>query len=216
MARNPGRHAAHWLVLSMTLGMTACGTAPPPNDVSPGMALQDEQEFLARQAALRGASPPPLLDPVDTPSLYADAAVPDETEVTRGADPIAALAGAAIAEADAAGSPMLAPAAALPTPAGRAPAMAADGRPDATQRVMDFARATGHPVGERHYPRSPFGQGRHEANCATFTSADLAQDWFLSNGGPERDRRALDPDGDGYACGWRPDALRLAAAAPAP
>ena len=33
------------------------------------------------------------------------------------------------------------------------------------------------------------------------------------NGGPERDRNALDPDGDGYACGWDPSVYRAAAAA---
>jgi hypothetical protein len=32
----------------------------------------------------------------------------------------------------------------------------------------------------------------------------------LSNGGPERDRLGLDPDGDGFACYWDPTPFRLA------
>jgi len=76
--------------------------------------------------------------------------------------------------------------------------------------IVDFALSTTHRVGEPRYTRSPFGQGRHEANCRGFRSPDLAQEWFLANGGPTRDRRALDPDGDGFACDWNPDIYRAA------
>jgi len=53
-------------------------------------------------------------------------------------------------------------------------------------------------------------QGRHDANCRAFRSPDLAQEWFLANRGPGRDRRALDPDGDGFACDWNPEVYRAA------
>lgn len=77
--------------------------------------------------------------------------------------------------------------------------------------VIAYALSTTHDVGEGRYSRSPFGQGRHEANCRAFRSPDLAQEWFLANGGPSRDRRALDPDGDGFACAWNPEIYRVAA-----
>jgi hypothetical protein len=32
----------------------------------------------------------------------------------------------------------------------------------------------------------------------------------LANGGPERDKEGLDPDGDGFACGWDPRPFRSA------
>ena len=37
-----------------------------------------------------------------------------------------------------------------------------------------------------------------------------AQQAFLEAGGPERDRKGLDPDGDGYACAWDPTPFRAA------
>ena len=32
---------------------------------------------------------------------------------------------------------------------------------------------------------------------------------FLEAGGPKRDRKGLDPDGDGFACAWDPRPFRL-------
>ncbi|PWK61155.1 hypothetical protein [Roseicyclus mahoneyensis] len=79
--------------------------------------------------------------------------------------------------------------------------------------IIDYALATSHPVGERRYNRRPISEERHQRACIAFRSADLAQEWFLQNGGPGRDRQGLDPDGDGYACGWNPGMFRSAAAA---
>jgi hypothetical protein len=84
---------------------------------------------------------------------------------------------------------------------------------DLGANVIDFALATTHPVGERRFQRRPISQERHQRNCRGFRAADLAQEWFLQNGGPTRDRQGLDPDGDGYACGWDPAVYRAAAAA---
>ncbi|MBF9036866.1 hypothetical protein HKCCE2091_21750, partial [Rhodobacterales bacterium HKCCE2091] len=76
--------------------------------------------------------------------------------------------------------------------------------------IIEFALATSHPVGQQMYRRSAIGRGRAEQNCLTYQSDDLAQQAFLSAGGPERDRHGLDPDGDGYACGWNPAIYRSA------
>lgn len=87
-------------------------------------------------------------------------------------------------------------------------------RPGATgPNIIEYALTTTNPVGNQIYRRSPFRLGRHERNCLAYRSDDLAQEAFLSMGGPERDRQALDPDGDGYACGWDPSVYRNAAAA---
>lgn len=87
-------------------------------------------------------------------------------------------------------------------------------RPGATgPNIIEYALTTSNPVGNQVFRRSPFGQGRHERNCLAYRSDDLAQEAFLSMGGPQRDRQALDPDGDGYACGWDPTVYRDAAAA---
>lgn len=79
--------------------------------------------------------------------------------------------------------------------------------------IVQYALSTTHPAGTRVYSRSGFNaQSRYQRNCAKFPSAEAAQMEFLSTGGPKRDRKGLDPDGDGYACGWDPAPFRKAVA----
>ncbi|MCI5111915.1 MAG: hypothetical protein MRY75_15300 [Marivita sp.] len=78
-----------------------------------------------------------------------------------------------------------------------------------TPNIVAYALQTNNPKGAPIYRRSAFAtENRHLRNCAAFASADLAQEEFLANGGPERDRQNLDPDGDGFACGWDPAPFR--------
>lgn len=80
--------------------------------------------------------------------------------------------------------------------------------------IVEYALSTSHPRGRSIYNRIGFNlQARHRRNCAKYPSPDLAQEEFLAKGGPERDRLALDPDGDGYACSWDPAPFRAARAA---
>lgn len=78
--------------------------------------------------------------------------------------------------------------------------------------VVAFALETSHPVGQQIYRRSGRQSTREDLliRCAAFVSNDAAQRAFLEQGGPERDRRRLDPDGDGYACLWDPTPFRAA------
>lgn len=76
--------------------------------------------------------------------------------------------------------------------------------------IVAFALSTSHPVGAQMYKRSGLKLKSPEAACAGYTSADQAQEEFLASGGPDRDRKGLDPDGDGYACGWNPAPFRAA------
>ena len=78
--------------------------------------------------------------------------------------------------------------------------------------IVAFALSTNHPAGTRVYARAGLnGAARAERNCRDYASPDLAQIDFLERGGPKRDGRGLDPDGDGYACGWDPSPFRKAA-----
>jgi hypothetical protein len=70
-----------------------------------------------------------------------------------------------------------------------------------------FAQQTTHSVGQRRYARSPMAFASRGA-CRRFATADDAQRFFLANGGPARDPHGLDPDGDGFACGWNPEPFR--------
>ncbi len=78
--------------------------------------------------------------------------------------------------------------------------------------IVDYALSTSNPRGTRVYSRSGFnGAAKAARNCDRFSSPDQAQSEFLSQGGPQKDRKGLDPDGDGYACSWDPGPFRRAA-----
>lgn len=90
--------------------------------------------------------------------------------------------------------------------------------PPIIPRVAAFAIRTSHAPGDRQWRRNPFRRN-NASDCAMFESRDLAQDAFLRDGGPERDPMGLDPDGDGFVCGFDPSGYRSDAAgasAPAP
>lgn len=75
--------------------------------------------------------------------------------------------------------------------------------------IVEYALRTTNPVGAALYKRSILStESGHQRACARYTSADLAQEDFLASGGPERDRKGLDPDGDGFACSWDPAPFR--------
>lgn len=82
----------------------------------------------------------------------------------------------------------------------------ADGGPN----IVEFAISTTNGVGEQLYSRSAIRLMSPEAACARYQSPDLAQEAFLKSGGPQRDPKGLDPDGDGFACAWDPRPFRTA------
>ncbi|MFY0622118.1 MAG: hypothetical protein JXQ89_10515 [Pelagimonas sp.] len=87
------------------------------------------------------------------------------------------------------------------------PTRPGSGRPN----IVAFALQTSNPVGTPLYKRSTFrAEAKYAKACAGFASADLAQEEFLAQGGPQKDRKGMDPDGDGFACTWSPAAFRAA------
>lgn len=74
--------------------------------------------------------------------------------------------------------------------------------------LAKYALSQNNPVGQKAYSRSILSGRRAEKKCALYASADDAQLDFLRSGGPQSDRRGIDPDGDGYACGWSPVVFR--------
>lgn len=82
---------------------------------------------------------------------------------------------------------------------------------DTGPNIVQYALDAPNRRGQEWYSRSLLStQGRFERNCASYRSPDEAQRDFLSRGGPERDPRGIDPDGDGFACGWDPAPFRAA------
>jgi hypothetical protein len=78
--------------------------------------------------------------------------------------------------------------------------------------VVAYALQSNHAVGTKLYTRIGFNKAsRAERACAQYNDPNEAQVAFLAAGGPDKDRNGLDPDGDGYACGWSPEPFRRAA-----
>jgi hypothetical protein len=207
----------------LLLLLGACTSTP--NDAGIGFGGFDgrAQERAAQQAALRGTPATTTLPPSQTESsditAVADAAIA-ASEAAPVAPPtagnaafsdeqdFAAVSARETIESDAERRQRMieqrveiAPTA-LPTRTG------ASG-----PNIIEYAVSTTHPVGQQVYRRSRLLAGRSERNCQSYRSDNLAQEAFLRLGGPERDRQSLDPDGDGYACGWDPTVFRNAAQA---
>lgn len=83
---------------------------------------------------------------------------------------------------------------------------------DGAPNIVAYALQTNNRLGESVYRRSGNTSAEGLArNCAKYGSSDLAQEAFLASGGPEKDPKRLDPDGDGFACYWDPTPFRQVA-----
>lgn len=71
--------------------------------------------------------------------------------------------------------------------------------------IVEYALSAPNVKGQEWYSRSILsGENRFQRNCAAYATPDDAQRDFMARGGPDRDRLGIDPDGDGFACGWDP------------
>ncbi|MEP5153163.1 hypothetical protein [Planktotalea sp.] len=82
---------------------------------------------------------------------------------------------------------------------------------NAGPNIVAFALSTTNARGQRVHQRNGFNaQNKFQKNCSGFASQDQAQQAFLADGGPVKDRKGMDPDGDGFACYWDPAPFRNA------
>lgn len=190
---------------------------PPPIIELPGGA----SEPLESVSAGGGGLDPSVLDAVDrvdppmTSEAEGAAAVFAPVPPVAPATPMPIV----LASAEAAQVPLVP--AAQPTADGFAAdgnyvqvsASALPARPEGgTVNVVAYALGTTNAVGQPVYRRGGgFSKAKFERACADYRSGDAAQTAFMIAGGPERDRLGLDPDGDGFACGWNPAPFRAAA-----
>jgi len=87
-----------------------------------------------------------------------------------------------------------------------------DRQGDTGPNIVRYALQAPNDLGETVFTRAGLsGEGRFVRNCAKYRTPDDAQRDFLTRGGPQRDRLGIDPDGDGFACGWDPQAFRAIA-----
>lgn len=116
------------------------------------------------------------------------------------ADPLAAVPMAPIPMTPA---PMAAPVASVPVQ--NLPTRAGN-----SANIVQYALTTTNGVGQSMYDRPSLTMRNPEKACGAFSSPDQAQAAFLDAGGPQKDRKGLDPDGDGFACAWDPTRFRKA------
>ena len=73
-----------------------------------------------------------------------------------------------------------------------------------TSVIVQYAINAQNRLGQSVYARTGLSLSSHERACSRYSSPEAAQEAFLKSGGPQRDPKNLDPDGDGFACRWDP------------
>lgn len=171
-------------VTSQPVGGVIGATPPVPAPAAGGFSTERLGAAIDRASGQSAAVP---VTPVPQPGAPAFGA------------PMATIAGTA------------APAAVAPvTPVAPAASAVQPTRSSSGPNIVEYAIRTTNAVGTPIYSRSSLLLRDPQKACAAFASADLAQTAFLEAGGPDRDRKGLDPDGDGFACSWDPSPFRRA------
>ncbi|MEZ7814020.1 MAG: hypothetical protein ACI9O0_000067 [Paracoccaceae bacterium] len=81
---------------------------------------------------------------------------------------------------------------------------------DGLDPVARYALKTTHDMGQALYPRGAVALLDRVIACDIYVGPEEAQLAFLTAGGPQKDPRGLDGDGDGFACTWDPRPYRMA------
>ncbi|NDW44827.1 hypothetical protein [Ruegeria sp. PrR005] len=177
---------------------TATAYAPQPTDTAEDIA-RETAAALAAANANSGVAPVEASPSNPAPDLISSPSISDEQDFQAVASRQTIQSDAERIAQNRANYQVIAPTA--------LPERTSDGTPN----VVQYALSTSHPKGTQMYSRSGFNlAAKAQRNCAGFASPDQAQAEFLANGGPQRDRKGLDPDGDGYACAWDPAPFRRA------
>ncbi len=158
-------------------------------DTPPSQTALDENRTMGVQAG-PGNAPPPILNNPGISDEQDFSAVASRETIQSDKDRLAA---------NAANYEVIQPTA-VPTREG-----------DAGPNIVEYAINAPNVKGQEWYSRFRLsGANRAARNCADYTSADEAQRDFLRRGGPDKDPRGIDPDGDGFACAWDPAPFKLA------
>jgi hypothetical protein len=226
-----------WTVLAV-VAVAGCAQPPVP-DSAAGVGFGSYSEYLrAREAALQGtgpAVPPPISAerPSGAPTAMPTSSVPTPPAAVSSAPigtPLPPATAAAVPPPVGPGSPTISDEQNFDAVSARE-TIESDAERRRRQQaelvvvqptavpvrtgpsgpnVVEYALSTRHNPGVQMHQRFPLRFRSPAAACAEFASNDLAQEAFLARGGPQRDPLGLDPDGDGYACGWDPRPFRAA------
>lgn len=179
------------LTILAVLAVAACGENAGWNPNYTMNSTQYGEYLREREGALKGESPAPAVIPVKLP-----AKAPTAADIAGTAQPRQAAVGAATGAADA---PQ------LPANAQRA---TTGPYPGSTPVLVRYAHAEKQNPGTVTYPRANADANAASRACMTYATPAAAQTAFLAAGGPLVDARGMDPDGDGFVCGWDPRPYR--------
>ncbi len=205
------------------LALAACNASVPDSGAGVGFGNYSEYQRAqaAREAALQGSALPPP-SAISTEPLAASGAQTDANGVVQASpsNPAPAIRDGAIsAENDftaVSGRRSIEDDAALRAQNQQQyqviqPTALPSRRGNSSPNIVQFALQAKNARGQTVYRRIAFNaEARFRRNCAKYLSPDHAQQAFLQNGGPSKDRQGLDPDGDGFACAWDPAPFRSA------
>lgn len=178
------------------LGLSACNENAGwnPNYTMKATPYGDYQR--AREVALTTNTREPQVIPIQLP---ARAPTPEEISGQRPAKTVAVVA-VAPARATSGNAAEI-----KVSPAARAATGAYAG---STPVLVQFALSEKHNPGMARYARTNVNPAAAAQLCAGYASPAIAQTAFLAAGGPILDPRGIDPDGDGFVCGWDPRPYR--------
>lgn len=181
------------LILSV-LALAACGENAGWNPNYMGMhnGTGYAKYMQEREAALHGKGAVPAVIPVQLPAKAPTAAQIAGTAATTQAK------GAATTKTT--GTAAKAPA--------NMPVTTSGPYPGSTPVLVRYAHQEQQNPGANVYKRtggSVLDAGR---TCSGYASSEIAQRAFIAGGGPILDPKGMDPDGDGFVCGWDPRPLR--------
>lgn len=191
-----------WWVMTL-LALASCGEHRGWNPNYHYGATPYGRYLVAREAALtHGSAAPqtiPVARPVEAPGpekIAGRSPVPvPRTMGARSRFGISGVGAARKAPAARAAAPVL-------------PVTTSGPFPGSTPVLVRYAFAADHPIGRAIYGRPGASAAAAARACAGFADANAAQTAFLAAGGPRQDPRGLDPDGDGFVCGWDPAPFR--------
>lgn len=79
---------------------------------------------------------------------------------------------------------------------------------NSTPVLVRFAHTEKQNPGQKVYQRNNASVNTAERECRKWPDPARAQTAFLAAGGPVIDPKGMDPDGDGFVCGWDPRPYR--------
>ncbi|WBU57985.1 hypothetical protein [Paracoccus sediminicola] len=90
------------------------------------------------------------------------------------------------------------------------PATPQAARATQTDALTRYALTQRHAPGTAAFTRDGGSAATAARACARMPNPEAAQLMFLTAGGPQADPYGMDPDGDGFVCGWDPAPYRIA------